>query len=603
MQRNITLHSLRAFFLILSLVPAISWAEDSVDTLDLFNAFQEQSSASSRAPKPLSQTAENVTVITAADIRILNAHTLADVLATVPGIQTEHLGGGGGTTYTSILSTRNYHVLVLVDGVPLNTLGENFSDVAMVPARIIERVEIIKGAASSAWGQALGGVINVITKSPEKRPVGGAVTASIGGHSASDDSLELSGTSGRLGYYLTAGYLGFNGIPAHITTFSNNAYAKLTYDLPGQGVLWGTFSNTHANRTNLFVPSYDLKEDQEATNRSASLGMRRKLAERLELELTGRHVNRAYNTLDTNISDGALWSDPFRTREKVYGASAKIVWRGDTNMLVAGGDYDYAKLAATGTQQDPVNLVEKSVNRWGFYLNDTITLGDLTVIPGVRFDHQDGNTDQFSPSLGATYKVNEDTLLRGYTARGYSIWGLGFTTQPLEKVLTSQIGIESSILPYLWQKLTLFRNETWDVGSALDRRVSLGTEYEIRTTPIFNTSIGAGYTYSDTELKGTGATVLGVPTHNLKLALRYDNSTFRGVLTGSHVYWNADPADEGSYGGLLWDLHLGATLLQRENSSLELFFSGHNLFNGSQTNVGLLPRPGRWFEGGVRVRF
>ena len=77
-------HSLRAFFLGLwlavCLTPSVSWgeSEDNEDSTDLFSAWQEQDVTTSRVPKPLSQTAENVTVITAADIRALNAHTLAD---------------------------------------------------------------------------------------------------------------------------------------------------------------------------------------------------------------------------------------------------------------------------------------------------------------------------------------------------------------------------------------------------------------------------------------------------------------------------------------------------------------------------------------------
>jgi vitamin B12 transporter len=63
------------------------------------------------------------------------------------------------------------------------------------------------------------------------------------------------------------------------------------------------------------------------------------------------------------------------------------------------------------------------------------------------------------------------------------------------------------------------------------------------------------------------------------------------------------PGDNQRYGGLLWDLHLGATLFKRENSSLELFFSGRNLFDNGQSLYDLVPSPGRWFEGGMRVRF
>ena len=150
-------------------------AEESEDTVGLFSAWQEQSSTASRAPKPLSQTAENISVITSSEIEALNAHTLADVLATVPGIQTQSLGGPGSVTFTFVQGSSFSHSRILLDGAPLNNY-ESFADVGMVPARIIDRIEIVKGTASSSWGRALGGVINVITKRPDSRPIGGTVS-------------------------------------------------------------------------------------------------------------------------------------------------------------------------------------------------------------------------------------------------------------------------------------------------------------------------------------------------------------------------------------------------------------------------------------------
>ncbi|WP_198138337.1 TonB-dependent receptor plug domain-containing protein [Pelobacter propionicus] len=597
-------------------------AEKAEDTSALFSAWQESSSSSAtRSPKPLSLTAENTTIITQKEIESLNAHTLADVLATIPGIQTQNYGAAGGLTSASIQSARNYHALVMVDGIPLNNLSENFSDVAMVPARIIERIEVVKGAASSAWGQALGGVINVITKTPDQRKIGGVATSSYGEGATADSSIELSGTVDRLGYYFSGGYLGFKNIPQHITTDSNNVYAKLTYDLSDQGQVWGTFSHSHGNRTNLYIPrsDWDLREEQKTTYIYASLGMRRKLSDSLELEISGRHAYRNFDTVDTNISDGLPWSwssqPRLLTKERVYGASAKLIWRESNNLLVVGGDFEHVKLSANGTYDYPLTPVSRSEDRWGFFLNDTYTIGDLAVTVGARFDRPKTTSDQFSPSLGVTYKLSETTLLRGYTARGYSLWALTFDDTPAEKVWTSQIGIETTAVPYLWQKLTLFRNQmwsftTWNDSAGIyesDRRMALGVEYEIRTTPVFNTSIGAGYTFTDTELSKNHDYESGVPRHTVQVSLRYDDKTFRGVLTGRHIFWNTQPSSEplynGDYGGMIWDLHLGATLVKREERSLEVFFSGRNLFDGSQTPSNYCVYPGRWFEGGVRVRF
>lgn len=619
MQLIKTTHSLRAIILTLCLaiwlIPSISWGENDEDTLNLFNAFQEQSSAASRASKPLSQTAENVTVITAAEIQALNAHTLAEVLVTIPGIQTDPRGAVGNIVITTIQSSSAAHVLIMLDGVPLNTLGENYSDVSLVPAQIIERVEIIKGAASSSWGQALGGVINVITKSPERdRPIGGSATAFIGTRTTTDDRAELSGTTGRLGYYLSGGFLGTKGMTPNSNVSANGIYTKLTWDLPDQGMLWSTFKYDRADRGVFWGGTiWDSKENQSQRNISASLGIRKPLNSQLELELLGRIATRHQDSVSAQITDNTI-TQSIKNRELAGGASAKLIWSTTTNLLVAGGDYEHADINANDALVK-VDTLDRTVDRWGVYLNDTVTVGPISVIPGARFDRIVTSGNQFSPSLGAVWQLTDTTLLRGYSANGFSLPSILYNRQP-EKVWTSQVGIESSAVPYLWFKTTLFRNELRNVQNPrnltfdpvtgapdAETRIAKGVELELRTTPVYFTSLGAGYTFTDSIHAGDGAQVYADPRHTVQLALRYNDTTYRGVLTGRHIYWNSVPGYGGQYGGLIWDLHLGATLLKRENSSMELFFSGHNLFNGKQYQDEMAPNAPRWFDGGIRVRF
>ena len=221
--------------------------------------------------------------------------------------------------------------------------------------------------------------------------------------------------------------------------------------------------------------------------------------------------------------------------------------------------------------------------------------------PSARLDHTRTNGDQISYSLGATWKLTDNTLLRAFTGRGYGVPVVTITNQPAMFVWTSQLGVESTDLPYLWLKGTLFRNQTW--GEAVEQHIALGTELEARTAPVLNTSLGAGYTFTDTTRTKDGAQVNYMPRHTVQLSLRYNDGTFRSILTGRHIFWNSPPEDNGRYGGLIWDLHLGAVLFKRDRNSLELFFSGHNLFNSDQYFIDLIPNTGRWFEGGVRVRF
>jgi len=604
-------HSLRALITTICLAVCLFSAqvradEGDDDTLGLFSAWQEHSSTTSRAPKPLSQTAENVTVVTSADIAAMNAHTLADILDTIPGIQVAHNGGPGITAYTFIQSSSFKHVQVFVDGVSITNLGDNYSETTLVPARTIERIEIIKGAASAAWGSALAGVINVTTKAPmQGRALSGTASASIGSRGTADTSLELSGSTGRLGYYLSGGYLGSDGLLPNTQLNSNNALGRLTWALPGNGQLYATFNRIQVRQGDLFIPAYDLKENQDKELLFATIGMNKPLTERLSLEVMARHSQISGSTSWFNISDGLPWSlQPLAQgtiNQKTNGADIKLIWRGDTHLLVAGSEYNHLRNSSNSSDATTYSPFDRTADRWGAYLNDTISLGSFSITPGARFDHTQTSGDQYSYSLGATWQANETTLLRAYAGRGFGLPQLLDVDKPSEKILTTQIGAESTAVPYLWLKGTLFRNETW--GTDVERHVALGVEAELRTTPLWNTSLGAGYTFVDTTRTSDGTQVNYAPRHTVKLSLRYDDTTYRALLTGSHIYWNSMPGDNPRYGGLLWDLHLGATIFKREDTSLELFFSGRNLFDNGQSLYDLVPNPGRWFEGGMRVRF
>ncbi len=608
------LHSRSKAVLLISLTmlamarPAVA-AELQDETLGLYGGWQEQPVSAGRVPKPLSQTAENVTVVTAAEIEALNAHTLADVLATISGIQVDLHGGPGSLAYTNVQSASTNHVQILVDGVSINNLGDNFSDISLVPAQIIERIEIVKGAASAAWGQALGGVINVITKSPNHRVVSGEASGSLGSRSTADGRLALSGTAGAVGYYLARGYLDSSGLLPNNQVHSSNGYAKLTLALPDNRELWSTLAYTQANRGEFAYQPYDSKADDSARYLTATLGFRTVLFEGLELELAGYHTTRQMDVSLSRLSDNEL-QQLVNSRECVSGGSAKLTWRSSANLLVAGSDFEHAGFKSTNAFV-AVDRLERTVDRWDLYANDTLVFDSLAISGGIRVDHTASSGNQVSSSLGTTLTLNDSTVLRLYTAKGFSLPSINLD-RPSERVWTIQTGFETSAIPYLWLKGTLFRNEAWDItvrdsssgARSSQRQIALGGETELRTVPLFNTALGAGYTFTDTTRTSDGSQVVGAPRHTVQLALRYDDKRLlRAALIGRHIFWNADPVDGGRYRGLIWDLHLGATLYSHNDTAVELFCSGHNLFNGSQFPATYFQNPKRWYEAGIKVRF
>jgi len=147
--------------------------------------------------------------------------------------------GGPGTPSTARIQGSGFeHALVLIDGVKLNNLSDNAADIAAIPVQYIERMEIIKGPASSSWGSSLGGVVNVITKNAGNAAgMEGSLSGSFGEKSTGDYRAELSGKKGDAGYYLYAGNLDSEGLTSNTHYDVGSLYTKLRWNAVEKGRL------------------------------------------------------------------------------------------------------------------------------------------------------------------------------------------------------------------------------------------------------------------------------------------------------------------------------------------------------------------------------
>jgi vitamin B12 transporter len=583
--------------------------EDDLTSLELYNGPTVDVVSADRSPRPASQTAENITVITSKDIEALNAHTLADVLFNVTGVQLEMLRTPGSAANIELQGANTNHILVLLDNVQINNLSDNYPDIGSIPVQMIERVEVVKGAASSSWGSALGGVVNIITKVPQTdRPFGGLLSASGGKHGTADGRAELTGTAQGIGYYLMGGKARSDGLLPNNSVDLNSFYGKVHYDLPVHGSVVATGGIISNSAGQLQVPPVNV--DQDTTQLIATLSVDYPVTDRLTVD-GGFRARRATNEIFLrHIGDDLLLRDA-KIDEASTGATIKVSWLDDLQRLVAGVDYDHL----TDHLYMPLmslDLQKNRADRVGVYLNDTFTLGRFAVTPSARWDHTETNGDLFSPSFGITYALTDNTVLRGYTARGYSLTSLN-QQNSTEKVWTSQVGFETADLPYVWLKGTLFRNDTWDIavrnpdGSQVvfkQSQLKQGFEFEARSLPVFYTSLSLGYTFIDARNPDNDAVLKGVARHTLNLGIKYEDSRdWRALLIGHYIDWNADAtAVEVKYHSIIWDLFIGKKFRYSTTGSVELFGSVRNIFNGDQYMT-LYHNPGTWAEAGVRWAF
>jgi vitamin B12 transporter len=118
-----------------------------------------------RQPQALDDVVPDTTVLTRQDIERAQTTDLVELLARQPGIEFAQLGGPGHQASIFMRGSNSNQVLVLVDGVPLNSALDGAPAMGRLATDSIERIEIVRGNLSSLYGSsAIGGVIQVFTR-------------------------------------------------------------------------------------------------------------------------------------------------------------------------------------------------------------------------------------------------------------------------------------------------------------------------------------------------------------------------------------------------------------------------------------------------------
>lgn len=155
----------------------------------------------SRLKQPLNEAPGAMTVVDRKTIRLSGARTLADVLRLVPGYMS---GGWNGANplaaYHLPLDDYGTRNLVLIDGRPVYSslyLGDTHRGMMDVMLEDIERIEVLRGANSAAYGaNAMFGVINIITRHSADAPTA-ELSATSGGNGIDDHRVQLGGRLGK----------------------------------------------------------------------------------------------------------------------------------------------------------------------------------------------------------------------------------------------------------------------------------------------------------------------------------------------------------------------------------------------------------------------
>lgn len=633
---------------VLALMPAFrtqAAAEQPNEDMQILHMYYREKDlvvSPTRHPKPIAQTAENISVITAEDIEAMNAHTVAEVLNRVTGVFVNFNQDFGAASLLSIQASEPRNVLVLLDGVTWNFLSEGSAETNTIPVGIIERIEIIKGPASSSWGSALGGVVNIITKAAGNsvRPEG-MVRTSYGKDNSQDHRGEIAGRTGPLGYYLFAGYQKSDGLGESRDYQNPSVYSKLRLPLLSGTDLGLSIGYSKTDIDFGDFPSQDISAEGGIQAFFTTANLNSRISDDFSFNAAA-YVFKQKSTQENDALGSGMngtAGDLFLKTifdEQTIGGSAKLVWQPNIHTVVLGtdflhGDLDQTQDAGQALQSFGVPATATSrpeMSRWALFANDTIAFENLSITPGIRYDYNDITGSFVSPSLGATYSLGGNTIFRASVARGFTIpplvttsgGGLFLDPNPdldPEEDWSYQAGFETAAARYFWIKATVFRHdledrltrELYGAGpptfndlvvnkSSITRR---GFEIESETAPVYNFSFRGGLAFVDLSPANDSGSE---HVYAYNLGLRYDDRrAFRAELFGHFIHWDMDPIFNADDPDIIWDLNLNYKFQVIKGAAAELFFAAHNLLNGDQYTRGDDKNPGRWTEAGIRLRF
>jgi outer membrane receptor for ferrienterochelin and colicins len=569
--------------------------------------------------KDIEQAPGSVEVLTAQEIQETGATTVAEALEAVVGLVV--VGDTGRAQVVSIRGAGNKQTLVLVDGRRRVVGYKDFIDVHQMPVSMVERIEIVRGSSSALYGSdAIGGVVNIITRKTPSRTVAGAIVRY--GDQAADDGEMVEGSvyagtrSGPFGILLSGGYrdrarwdedgeLPDDGDDEQL----GSAAGRLSFDLIDGHELFAGFEYSNMDREGgRFYQGQDRERIAEDDRLDYYLQYNAHLVAARRLML------RAYRSEHENeigfspTAGVTAEEDAERYLNQVEALFTTPLFQRHTVSL--GGDFrKEGRKDSQGGDNDTDN--------GSIFFQDEIQVFDsLYLLAGLRYDNHSEFGDHLTPRASIVYRLRDNFRLKAaygkgfrapsiselfvtsYRRRGREVYQPNADLDP-ETAESYEIGVEGEAGP-LQGGVTAFRNAienliepvfNYSTGSGPSRvsyyaweNIAEATTQGLEVEGLFhlplNLTLSGHLTYLDTENEETGDDLEGRPDYkgSLKLAYAYTTWGLRAHIRMDHVgevYY--EDGNQSSY--TLWNVYLAKQWCDHFN----VFFGVDNIFDTQET--------------------
>ncbi len=531
-------------------------------------------------------------------------------------------GGSGGMKMRGIGGSPTTGMLVLIDGHPqyMGLMGHPIADAYQT--MMAQRVEVVRGPASMLYGSnAMGGVINILTKTPSQDGVQGATKLAYGSYNSFTSETSSTIKSGKLTAQIVGSYNSSDGHRPNMDFEQYGGYAKVGYEFSNRWKLFGDLSLTHYNASNPGEESKPIIDnDSRITRGMASLSLENnydKTSGALKLFYNWGHHN-----INNGYFDGAQPQDYlFDSHDLMVGASAyqsvHLLKRNDITFGV-----DYQKFGGKADNQyfdgSEKSLADVTEDNVAAYVDIRQGLGDIvTFNVGLRVDEHSKTGTFLIPQLGTSIKTSQTSEIKAIASKGFrnptiremymfatqnpdlnpeELWSYELSWQ--ERLLGGRLSYQAALFYIDGENMIESvqvdgRPKFENTGEIKNWGVELSGRYQVCNS----VSLSANYSYLDMEYK-----VIAAPEHKLYAGVDYIKDKWwvsTGVqhIAGLYTRTGQNSVKEDPF--TLWNLRCAYEL----SDVVRLNVRGENLLNQSyEINYGF-PMAGTTVMVGVDFGF
>ncbi|OGF53498.1 MAG: hypothetical protein A2452_06750 [Candidatus Firestonebacteria bacterium RIFOXYC2_FULL_39_67] len=574
----------------------------------------------SRIDRALRESPGSIAIVNDDKVNAGGDKNVGYAISDIAGVDSSKVGFTGHTQTVMIRGVSSEGTLVLLNGAPMNSSYQGTVDLSVFNLDNVERVEVLKGPASSLYGaDAVGGVINVITKDKVVVP-SLDLTSLYGSFGTKDIRFGYSGNISGLSLNLAGSSFQTDGIRDNSDVISNDLTGSVYYEFGKNHTIKMNFgaykseSGSPGYLGNLFSPPTPL-DRQQSEKASLGLDYRLPLGENSDLKLK---VSGMKNILNFHASTYETLSE-----ERDFFTEAAYTYDfGGINSITLGvsGDYGVLEQNALGWH----NAATKSL-----FAQDTLNLLSSWVFTSsARYDSNTVYGGSFNPMFsllcnienGVQVKASYGTSFRAPTFSDLfwpsDMFSVGNPSLLPETATSWEAGLNLEFGKNATLTTTYFNNRiknliqwvpvdptyatSWQwTPSNVGEAEMYGVEAELKMIPMENLDTFISYTW----LKATDLTA------NMPLIYRANNKANAGVsyqFCGSKLSVDAEYYDIRPASAVVMlpsFITLNAKLNMKVSKEMELIVSCNNITDTAYELRQYYPMPGRSFNGGIKISF